>query len=483
MDFISYLDRHKIIPFLKKWKLTGILLGSIDILAIALAFQCSFYLNYHADETFFFMQSRTLKLFLLILPIWLIILYLIQVSEIPRTKRFRVLFYQYFQSTILVVVLLLVIYFVFKLYLISRLFLLEFALFGWLILFVVRSLEYKLFKSYRAKGYNYINVVLIADDSAMPFIESLITNKDWGYRIIAIFTGSVMLKEKYEKAIILLPDEYLAVLNDLMEVDIIDEVLYFKNKVIPSEVRSTVRSCEELGVVFSLNYTDQNNKLTNAIKTIIGNQKFLTFINIPHNSFALAIKKIMDIGISFFMIICLSPVLLAISILIKMTSKGPIIFKQARVGLRGRQFSLYKFRTMIVNAEKLKKELEAENEMDGPVFKIKDDPRVTNIGKFLRRTGLDELPQLFNVLKGEMSLIGPRPPLPTETIQYQRWQLRRLSVKPGLSCFWQIKPDRNNIKFEKWMELDLAYIDNWSLRLDFIILLKTIKTVFQRTGL
>jgi exopolysaccharide biosynthesis polyprenyl glycosylphosphotransferase len=483
MDFISYLDRHKIIPILKKWKLVSILLGSIDIFAIALAFKCSFYLNYHAEETFFFMQSRALKLFILVLPVWLVILYLIEVSEIPRTKRYRVLFYQYFQSTILIIVLLLVFYFVFKLYLISRLFLLEFAVFGWLFLFFARSFEYKLFKSYRAKGYNYINIVLIADESATPFIESLIANKEWGYRIIAIFTGSVQLKKKYQKAIILLPDEYLAVLNDLMEVDIIDEVLYFKTKVIPSEVRNTVRSCEELGVVFSLNYTDQNNKLTNAIKTIIGNQKFLTFINIPHNSFALAIKKIMDISVSVFLILCLSPVLLIIAIMIKMTSRGPIVFSQARVGLRGRQFNLYKFRTMIVNAEKMKKNLESENEMDGPVFKIKDDPRVTKIGKFLRQTGLDELPQLFNVMKGEMSLIGPRPPLPTETIQYKRWQLRRLSVKPGLSCFWQIKPDRNNIKFEKWMELDLAYIDNWSLRLDFIILLKTIKTVFQRTGL
>ena len=445
MDFISYLERHKIIPILKKWKLVSILLGSIDIFAIVLAFQCAFYLNYHTEETFFFMQSRALKLFILVLPVWLVILYLIQVSEIPRTKRYGVLFYQYFQSTILIGVLLLIFYFVFKLYLISRLFLLEFSIFGWIFLFIARSLEYKVFKSYRAKGYNYINIVLIADESAMPFIESLISNKEWGYRIIAIFTGSVKLKEKYEKAIILLPDEYLAVLNDLMEVDIIDEVLYFKTKVIPAEVRNTVRSCEELGVVFSLNFTDQNNKLTNAIKTIIGNQKFLTFINIPHNSFALAIKKIMDISISVLMIICLSPVLLVIAILIKLTSKGTIVFKQARVGLRGRQFNLYKFRTMVVNAEKLKKNLEGENEMDGPVFKIRDDPRVTNIGKLLRRTGLDELPQLFNVLKGEMSLIGPRPPLPSETIQYKRWQLRRLSVKPGLSCFWQIKPDRNNI--------------------------------------
>jgi exopolysaccharide biosynthesis polyprenyl glycosylphosphotransferase len=482
MDFISYLDRLKIIPFLKKWKLLGILLGSLDVFAIAFAFQVAFYLNYHEEAFFFFSQSRTLLLFIFILPIWLVILYLIQVAEIPRTKRYRVLFYQYLQSTVLIVSFLLIFYFVFKLYLISRLFLVEFALFGLLILFVTRSLEYKVFKIYRAKGYNYMNIVIIADDSSIPFIENLL-EKEWGYRIIALFTSSVKLKEKYEKAIILLPDEYLTVLNDLMEVDIIDEVLYFKSKVIPAEVRNTVRSCEELGVVFSLNYTGQNNKLTNAIKTEIGNQKFLTFINIPHNSFALTIKKIMDISLSIFLIVCLSPVLIAIALLIKITSKGPIIFKQARVGLRGRQFGLYKFRTMIINAEDLRKALEADNEADGPVFKIKDDPRVTKIGKFLRRTGLDELPQLFNVLKGEMSLIGPRPPIPSEILQYKRWQLRRLSVKPGLSCFWQIKPDRNNIKFEKWMELDLAYIDNWSLRLDFIILLKTIKTVFQRTGL
>jgi exopolysaccharide biosynthesis polyprenyl glycosylphosphotransferase len=483
MDIINYLDRLKIIPLLKKWKLLSILLGFIDVIAIALAFQLAFYINYYKEITFFFSDRKTLYLFILILPIWLFILYLIQVAEIPRTKRYRVLFYQYFQSTVLIVSFLLIFYFVFKLYLISRLFLVEFAIFGLFFLFCARLLEYKVFKIYRAKGYNYRNMVIIADDSSLPFIEDILTNKDWGYRIIAIFTDSVRLKEKYEKAIILLPDEYLSVLNDLMEVDIIDEVIYFKTKVNPSEVRNTVRSCEELGVVFSLNYTDQKNKLTNAIKTEIGNQKFLTFINIPHNSFALAIKKIMDITLSIFIIICLSPVFLIIAILTKVTSRGPILFKQARVGLRGRQFDLYKFRTMIVNAEDLRKDLEANNEADGPVFKIKDDPRVTKIGKFLRKTGLDELPQLFNVLKGEMSLIGPRPPLPSETLQYKRWQLRRLSVKPGLSCFWQIKPDRNNIKFEKWMELDLAYIDNWSLRLDFIILLKTIKTVFLRSGL
>ena len=166
-------------------------------------------------------------------------------------------------------------------------------------------MEYKVFKIYRAKGYNYVNIVLIADDSSLPFIESLLSNKEWGYRIIAIFTGSVRLKEKYEKAIILLPEEYLTVLNDLMEVDIIDEVLYIKSKVVPSEVRNVVRSCEELGVIFRLKYEDSTINLTNAIKTNIADEKFLNFINIPYNSYALAIKKIMDIIISLFLIIML----------------------------------------------------------------------------------------------------------------------------------------------------------------------------------
>jgi lipopolysaccharide/colanic/teichoic acid biosynthesis glycosyltransferase len=137
---------------------------------------------------------------------------------------------------------------------------------------------------------------------------------------------------------------------------------------------------------------------------------------------------------------------------------------------------------MVANAELLKKELEGKNEMDGPVFKIKEDPRITPIGKFLRKTGLDELPQLFNVLKGEMSLIGPRPPLQSETVQYKRWQLRRLSVKPGITCSWQVIPDRNSVKFDKWMKLDLDYIDNWSPMLDFTLLIKTLRTVIYRTG-
>jgi lipopolysaccharide/colanic/teichoic acid biosynthesis glycosyltransferase len=137
---------------------------------------------------------------------------------------------------------------------------------------------------------------------------------------------------------------------------------------------------------------------------------------------------------------------------------------------------------MVVDAEVIRKKLEAQNESDGPTFKIKEDPRITKIGKFLRKTSLDEVPQLINVLKGEMSLIGPRPPLPREVEEYERWQLRRLSVKPGITCTWQIIPNRNDVLFEKWMRLDLQYIDTWSLRNDFNLVFKTVKSVFTNRG-
>ena len=179
-----------------------------------------------------------------------------------------------------------------------------------------------------------------------------------------------------------------------------------------------------------------------------------------------------------------------IALAIRIDSKGPIIFKQVRVGLRGRKFVLYKFRSMVINAEDILSEtnqanlaeVHMRNEQDGPVFKMKNDPRVTRVGKFLRKTSLDELPQFFNVLKGDMSVVGPRPPIPSEVDKYERWQLRRLSMKPGITCIWQVS-GRNNIPFERWMKLDLQYIDSWSLKLDFMIILKTIKTIFKRDGL
>jgi exopolysaccharide biosynthesis polyprenyl glycosylphosphotransferase len=192
-------------------------------------------------------------------------------------------------------------------------------------------------------------------------------------------------------------------------------------------------------------------------------------------------KRAFDIAFSALTLVLLSPLFLVVALLIKLTSKGPVFFKQTRVGLRGRWFEMYKFRSMVEDAEKLREQLAALNEMDGPTFKIRTDPRIMPVGRFLRRFSIDEVPQLINVLKGDMSIVGPRPPLPLEVLQYAPWQRRRLSVRPGLTCFWQVE-GRNHIGFEEWMYLDLKYVDQWSLRKDIGLLLRTVPAVLTGHG-
>ncbi|WP_343776645.1 sugar transferase [Clostridium sartagoforme] len=188
-------------------------------------------------------------------------------------------------------------------------------------------------------------------------------------------------------------------------------------------------------------------------------------------------KRALDIIASTLGLIILSPILLVVAILIKLESKGPAIFSQKRIGLNKKEFKMYKFRSMVQNAEELKEKLAKKNEMSGPMFKMKNDPRVTKVGKFIRKTSIDELPQLINVLKGEMSLVGPRPSLPKEVLKFEPWMLKRLSVKPGLTCYWQVS-GRNNIDFENWMKLDLQYVNDRSFWLDLKLILKTAGVLF-----
>ena len=189
------------------------------------------------------------------------------------------------------------------------------------------------------------------------------------------------------------------------------------------------------------------------------------------------IKRLIDVVCSFLGVLVLSPLFIIIAIIIKTTSKGAVFFSQKRVGKNGKEFEMYKFRSMVVNAEELKEKLVAQNEMSGPMFKMKDDPRVTKVGKFIRKTSIDELPQLWNVLKGDMSLVGPRPSLPKEVAQFEDWMYRRLEVKPGLTCYWQVS-GRNNIDFEDWMKLDIKYVDERSTWIDIKLIFKTVGVLF-----
>lgn len=190
------------------------------------------------------------------------------------------------------------------------------------------------------------------------------------------------------------------------------------------------------------------------------------------------IKRIIDILGSLIGLIMLSPIFLIVAMLIKLEDrKGSVFFKQSRVGQNGVEFNMYKFRSMVSNAEKLKEKLQEKNEMNGPMFKIKCDPRITKIGKFIRKTSIDELPQLLNVLKGEMSLVGPRPSLSREVEQFEPWMMERLIVKPGLTCYWQVS-GRNNIAFKEWMKLDVEYVRERNTFIDIKLIFKTIKVLF-----
>lgn len=204
----------------------------------------------------------------------------------------------------------------------------------------------------------------------------------------------------------------------------------------------------------------------------------LQSINLKEGKIYLFLKRAMDIVGSLCGLIILSPVFLIVSILIKLEDpKGKIFFSQVRNGLYGKTFRMYKFRSMVHNAEELLDQLQEQNEQTGPVFKIKDDPRITNVGKFIRKTSIDELPQLINILKGDMSIVGPRPPIPREVEQYTDYQMRRLLVKPGLTCYWQVG-GRNEIGFDEWVELDIKYIKERNLWIDIKLIFKTVFVLF-----
>lgn len=192
-------------------------------------------------------------------------------------------------------------------------------------------------------------------------------------------------------------------------------------------------------------------------------------------------KRAFDIFAATLGLVALSPILLAVALLVKLTSEGPVIYSQKRVGLKGKVFNFYKFRTMVVNADKLKEKLERMNERQGPTFKMKSDPRVTRVGRFLRKHSIDELPQLFNILKGDMAIVGPRPPIPSEVLEYEPWQFSRLMAKPGLTCYWQILKDRN-VSMDDWVGLDLKYMNDWSPALDMKLILRTIPVCIRGQG-
>jgi exopolysaccharide biosynthesis polyprenyl glycosylphosphotransferase len=261
----------------------------------------------------------------------------------------------------------------------------------------------------------------------------------------------------------------------------VDEVIIALPSNMHQQSIKSVRLCERLGASFKLVPDLYELSLSRIDMEAIEGIPLIGIKQVSLNTIQRMITRAVDITISLFLMIVGSPLWLCIALAVRINSPGEIIYKQKRIGLNGRPFQFYKFRSMYENADQMLTALWEKNEAQGPIFKMKEDPRVTPIGKLLRRTSLDEFPQLINVLKGEMSLVGPRPPLPSEVAQYEEWQKGRLAIKPGLTGLWQVR-GRSNLSFDEGVLMDLYYIENWSLRLYFQILFRTIPAVVFRLG-
>ena len=243
-----------------------------------------------------------------------------------------------------------------------------------------------------------------------------------------------------------------------------------------------VRRCETMGITVHLRLSAFERTLSRLELVEAAGGEYLRFTMTPRRGAALLAKRIVDVGVALLLLAALSPFLLLIALLVRLGSRGRAIFRQDRAGMSGRVFTLYKFRTMREDADLERAGLESRNEMDGPAFKMKDDPRVTGLGRLLRRTSVDELPQLWNVVKGDMSLVGPRPLPVYEVEKFEPWQRRRMTMRPGITGLWQVQGRNRVTRFADWMKMDLEYVDRWSLGLDAKILLRTIPAVLGGRG-
>ncbi len=331
----------------------------------------------------------------------------------------------------------------------------------------------------RASGYNYRTVLVVGTGpAALAVAEAIASHHYWGYQVLGFLRFGSEIGDRE------LPHPVLGTLDDVAEVldrEVVDEVVFAVPRAKLSGLENLFLQLEEQGVLVRLALDVFPHTRARVEVGDLDGIPLLTFSTVPSGAARMLLKRTLDLALSLVMLVAALPVMGLIALGIRLTSPGGILFRQTRCGLNGRRFTIYKFRTMVEDAETRRAEIKHLNEMGGPVFKVRSDPRVTRLGRLLRRYSLDELPQLWNVFVGHMSLVGPRPAIPEEVAQYERWQRRRLSMRPGITCLWQVS-GRNEIDFDRWMELDLEYIDSWSPWLDLKILARTVPVVLSGRG-
>lgn len=332
----------------------------------------------------------------------------------------------------------------------------------------------------RRAGRNYRNVLILGSGPRAHAVgERIGLHPEWGLRILGYVDESDVPNDAR------IPSEAIRKIvdiPDLLRDEVVDEMIVACPRAMLAEIGPVVQACGQAGVPITILADLFGDYLPAPRVRHFDSLAALSFAPVHHSPGHLAVKRALDVVLGTVGIVLAAPIIGAAALAIRLTSSGPVFFGQVRCGLNGRHFTMWKLRTMDADAESRLKDLVHLNEMDGPVFKIRNDPRVTRVGHFLRRTSLDELPQFWNVVRGDMSLVGPRPPVPQELAQYRTTDRRRISMRPGLTCLWQVCGRNDVAAFSDWVKLDLEYIDTWSLGNDLRILLRTIPAVLRGSG-
>jgi len=369
--------------------------------------------------------------------------------------------------------------FLLRLQFISRPFLLLFGSINAVLLGLARVAERRTAWGRRlVEAPERVVVVVGCGAEAVRMTELIVAHHDWGLTLRGVVDADGCGRSEVAGVSVVCNVEALP---DFLRSEVVDEVVLAVETRRLGDLEDVLLRCQELGVRVRLAIRPFPHLQPRLEVEALDGVPLLTLASKPTSVFGLFAKRVIDVVVAAVGLALSAPLWPLVAAAIKLSSRGPVLYRQVRCGLQGRRFELLKFRTMVEGADRLRPQIDHLNVMDGPVFKAPDDPRVTRPGRWLRRSSLDELPQLVNVLKGDMSLVGPRPPLPEEVARYLPWQRRRLAMKPGLTCLWQVS-GRSELDFATWMEMDLAYIDHWSLWLDLKILLRTVPAVLGGRG-
>lgn len=424
--------------------------------------------------------SEHLIFLLLIVLFWCLVLYLNGMYRPMRTRSVWKTLWILVKSAFFADLAFGMLVFMLKLSFINRRFFALFAMLSFGFILAEKVLIYIVMYSVRTQGRNQRHFLIVGTGPrAAGFIHRIKDHPEWGINIVGAIDDEPGRGVKSVDGV--------KIIGDLKDIPVIfrnqaiDEVVFVVPRLRLHYLENAIRDCEVEGVSVTIAVDLFDLKIAKSSQSEIDGIPLLTFKTTVHSEWELFFKRVMDIVVSGICILVFSPVLLIASVLVKLTSKGPILHKQERTGLNGRKFVMYKFRTMYVGAQKKLSQVDVYKEIYETKWKNTKRQLITPVGRLLRKFSLDELPQFFNVFRGHMSLVGPRPTLTNEVEQYEAWHRRRFSMRPGLTCLWQVN-GRREIKFNEWMQMDLEYLDNWSLWLDFKILVKTIPAVLFGSG-